>query len=60
MIYKFPWLPYLGLVFCTVANAELYTALADLEELLQTEAVLISNLEQYISTEQQRLDLLKR
>lgn len=39
---------------------ELYTALADLEELLETEAVLINTLEQYIHAQEQKLDLLRK
>lgn len=42
------------------AYSELYTALADLEELLQTEAVLITTLETYIRAQEQKLDLLKQ
>lgn len=41
-------------------NAELYTALVDLEELLETEAVLIRALDEYISSTEHRLTQLKR
>lgn len=41
-------------------KTELYTALADLEELLQTESVLINNLEQYLKVQEEKLDLLRR
>lgn len=41
-------------------TSELYTALADLEELLQTESVLISNLQSYIDAQEQKLHLLRR
>uniref|UniRef100_A0A161N0P5 procollagen-proline 4-dioxygenase n=1 Tax=Triatoma infestans TaxID=30076 RepID=A0A161N0P5_TRIIF len=40
--------------------AELYTALADLEELLDTEAVFLQTLESYITQQESRLNLLKR
>ncbi|XP_012276583.1 prolyl 4-hydroxylase subunit alpha-2 [Orussus abietinus] len=42
------------------ANAELYTALADMEELLETEAVLIGTLNGYIEVQEKRLDTLRR
>ncbi|XP_065371276.1 prolyl 4-hydroxylase subunit alpha-1 [Calliphora vicina] len=56
-------LPLLALFFllCTIKsiNTEVYTALAEMEELLETESVLISNLEGFIKVEQQKLDYLK-
>lgn len=52
--------PILVVIWANTAVGELYTALADLEELLQTEAVLISSLEKYIENQHQKLDLLKR
>ena len=42
------------------ALAELYTALADMEELLETEAVLIDTLHGYITAQEQRLATLRR
>ena len=42
------------------ALAELYTALADMEELLETEAVLIDTLNGYITAQEQRLATLRR
>ncbi|KAG7202165.1 hypothetical protein KM043_015847 [Ampulex compressa] len=39
---------------------ELYTALADMEELLETEAVLIDTLNGYIKAQEQRLATLRR
>ncbi|KYM77148.1 hypothetical protein ALC53_12443 [Atta colombica] len=42
------------------AVAELYTALADMEELLETEAVLIDTLNGYITAQEQRLATLRR
>ncbi|XP_071438685.1 prolyl 4-hydroxylase subunit alpha-1 [Hetaerina americana] len=41
-------------------HGELYTALADMEELLETEAVLIRTLEGYIDAQENKLRLLKR
>lgn len=42
------------------ATGELYTALADMEELLETEAVLIDTLNGYITAQEQRLATLRR
>lgn len=41
-------------------NAEVFTALADLEDLLDTEAVLIQSLGNYIKAEEYKIELLKR
>lgn len=43
-----------------VVKSELYTALVEMEELLDTEAVLISNLDKYIEIQQNKLDFLKK
>lgn len=51
---------FLVIAFTKHATSELYTALADLEELLQTESVLISNLQSYIDAQEQKLELLRR
>ncbi|XP_037950136.1 prolyl 4-hydroxylase subunit alpha-1 [Teleopsis dalmanni] len=52
-----------GLMLCVFdiksINMEVYTALADMEELLETETVLISNLEGFIKVQQQKLDYLQ-
>lgn len=42
------------------SNGEVYTALADLEEILETESILISALKHYIRAEEQKLNLLRR
>lgn len=42
------------------ANTEVFTALADLEDLLDTEAVLIQSLKNYIKAEEDKVELLKR
>ncbi|KAG8235127.1 hypothetical protein J437_LFUL012323 [Ladona fulva] len=47
-------------VICKHGCGELYTALADMEELLETEAVLIRTLEGYIEAQENKLRLLKR
>lgn len=41
-------------------KCELFTALADLEDLLDTEAVLIQSFENYIRAEEDKIELLKR
>ncbi|XP_016951383.1 prolyl 4-hydroxylase subunit alpha-2 [Drosophila biarmipes] len=40
-------------------NGEVYTALAEMEELLETESVLITNLEGYIRVQENKLNFLK-
>lgn len=49
------WLANINLV-----QTELFTALADMEELLETEAVLITNLENYIQMQEAKLEFFKR
>ncbi|CAH0556530.1 unnamed protein product [Brassicogethes aeneus] len=46
--------------FTTFVSCEVFTALADLEELLHTEGYLINTLDNYIKAEEQRIYLLKR
>jgi prolyl 4-hydroxylase len=51
------------LVFCcslSTVRSEVFTALADLEDLLETESLLISTLEHYIKAEEEKLNYLKR
>jgi prolyl 4-hydroxylase len=54
---------YLTLLLCSVhinlVTTELYTAVAEMEELLETEALLINNLDNYISVTQKKLEYLK-
>lgn len=52
------WLAWLTAL--QVGRAELYTALVDMEELLETEAVLIDTLHGFISAQEQRLATLRR
>lgn len=40
-------------------NSELFTALVEMEDLLETEAVLITNLENYIQVQEEKLDFLR-
>lgn len=47
-------------VLMPVVSGELYTALADMEELLETESVLIDTLHGYIKAQEQRLETLRR
>lgn len=51
---------FLIIIASKYTRSELYTALADLEELLQTESVLINNLQSYITAQEQKLELLRR
>jgi prolyl 4-hydroxylase len=41
-------------------QAELYTCLADMEELLETEALLMSTLDGYIQAQEEKLHMLRR
>lgn len=43
-----------------ITNAELFTALVEMEELLDTEAVLINNLDQYIRKQEDKLVFLNK
>jgi hypothetical protein len=44
----------------TGVQAELYTCLADMEELLETEALLMRTLDGYIQAQQEKLHVLRR
>jgi hypothetical protein len=44
----------------TGVQAELYTCLADMEELLETEALLMRTLDGYIQAQEEKLHVLKR
>lgn len=48
------------LLLLQCVSSEVYTALADMEELLQTEAVLINTLQGYLTAQERKLDLLRR
>ena len=41
-------------------RCELFTALSDMEQVFETESVLINNLNLYISVQENKLDFLKR
>jgi prolyl 4-hydroxylase len=41
-------------------RAELYTCLADMEELLETEALLMQTLDGYIQAQEEKLQMLRR
>lgn len=43
-----------------LVQTEMFTALADMEQLLETEAVLITNLENYIELQEEKIDFFKR
>jgi prolyl 4-hydroxylase len=44
----------------TGVHAELYTCLADMEELLETEALLMRTLDGYIQAQEEKLHVLRR
>lgn len=44
----------------TLSACELYTALVELEEVVNTETVLIQALDKYIKAEEQRLEMVRR
>lgn len=44
----------------SISHAEVYTALADMEELLTTEVILIHTLDKYIEAQEERLTTLKK
>lgn len=48
------------IIFNKHVAGEVFTALADLEDLLDTEAVLIQSLENYIGAVEDKVELLKR
>lgn len=48
------------MIYVRYANAEMYTALSDMEELLETEAVLITNLESYVDAYEEKINFLRR
>lgn len=50
----------LWLALCTPLHAEVYTALSELEELLETESVLLRTLHQYITDQEHRIAILKK
>lgn len=43
-----------------LCKAEVFTALSDMEELLETEAMLINNLEAYVAAQEHKLNYLRR
>lgn len=42
------------------AKAEIFSALVEMEGLIETESYLISNLEGYVKAQQQKLDYIKK
>lgn len=65
MMHKLTLAGVLGLLLLLVVgvarvHGEVYTALAEMEELLETESVLISNLEGYIRVQEDKLSYLKK
>lgn len=55
------WIPVLiSLLLFEFARAELYTAITDLEDLLESEAFLVRTLHSNIAAEEAKLDALRR
>ncbi|CAG9839196.1 unnamed protein product [Diabrotica balteata] len=52
--------PFFAFLCVSYVSCEVFTALADLEELLDTEKVIIDTLKNYIKAEEQKVELLKR
>lgn len=64
-IYSSRFRLFLGGMFSFVlvlntCTAEVFTALAEMEELLDTEAVLIANLISYVDAQEEKLNYLRR
>lgn len=57
---KWVALPLCLALFTIYVQAEVYTALSELEELLETENVLLRTLHQYISDQENRIAALKK
>lgn len=57
---QFFLLVYSFTLLASRSSCELFTALVDMEELLQTEAVLMNTLEGYISVTERKLERLRR
>lgn len=45
--------------FTKTGNCELFTALTDMEELIETEALLIRNLETFLLAQEEKLDFIR-
>lgn len=58
--YHIVFATVVALATIQLCRADIFTALAEMEELLETEAVLIANLEQYVEAQEQRLGYLRR
>ncbi|XP_068632376.1 prolyl 4-hydroxylase subunit alpha-1-like [Battus philenor] len=62
MHYQFMLLIYISITLCmySMTSAELFTAISDVEPLLETHKRIIDDLDDYIDKEEQRLYVLKR
>ncbi|XP_069668616.1 prolyl 4-hydroxylase subunit alpha-1-like isoform X2 [Periplaneta americana] len=62
VILKLAWATNLVIASClmTGVRAELYTCLADMEELMETEGLLMRTLDGYIQAQEEKLHILKR
>lgn len=54
------FLLFIALSIHGFGKADVFTSMSEIEELLQTEEVLINNLEDYVAEQEHRLEYLKR
>lgn len=58
--FQVAFVTFVALSTIQFCMAELFTALTEMEELLETEAVLINNLEAYVAAQENKLNYLRR
>lgn len=58
--YEFQIISLLIITLATSVHSEVYSAIAEMEQLLDTEAVLITNLELYVQAQRDKLVILTR
>lgn len=58
--YQITFIVFIAIATQRFCTAEVFTAMSDMEELLETEAVLINNLEAYVAAHETKLNYLKR
>lgn len=58
--YQIAFVIFIAIATHRLCTAEVFTAMSDMEELLETEAVLINNLEAYVAAHEAKLNYLKR
>lgn len=57
--YQIAFVIFMAIATHRLCTAEVFTAMSDMEELLETEAVLITNLEAYVAAHEAKLNYLK-